>query len=136
VRLVPEKCAPVVYGEYDAGAEKTVIIYIMYDVQPAEDVELWKVPPFGSRIVEMTPFKKLLMARGAVNSKGRDNKMLSFGTSFNLDGIWGGWTGPGSKTFVPHMITSKHNIRFVPNQKLKDLYRRFVLTWMRKVTRM
>jgi acetylornithine deacetylase/succinyl-diaminopimelate desuccinylase-like protein len=306
-RLVPQKYAPVVYAEYDAGAEKTVIIYMMYDVQPAEDVELWKVPPFEGRIVPMAPFKKVLMARGATNTKGpliafinameairdadelpvnlifvaegeeergsismprfireytnklkkadavffpascqdqnglaepalgsegilyieletsgaywgrgptkfgvhgalkliidspawRHIKMLSslvsedgnkvtvkgwydnikvptkqdmrllrkgyrkstpavkvfdpepmkqalkiktftddvtdkeeiikrfsFGTSFNLDGIWGGWTGPGSKTFVPHMVTSKHNIRFVPNQKLNDLYRK------------
>jgi len=307
VRLVPQKYAPVAYAEYDAGAEKTVIIYMMYDVQPAEDVELWKVPPFEGKIVEMAPFKKVLMARGAVNTKGplvaflnaleamrhsdespvnlifvaegeeergsvsmpkfvreyahrlkradavffatscqdqnglaepalgsegilyieletngaywgrgptkfgvhgalkliidspawRHIKMLSslvsedgnkikvkgwyddikvptkedlkllrkgyrkstpavkvfdpepikqslkiktliddvtdkeeiikrlsFGTSFNLDGIWGGWTGPGSKTFVPHMVTSKHNIRFVPNQKLNDLFRK------------
>jgi len=306
-RLVPQTYSPVVYAEYDAGADKTVIIYMMYDVQPAEDVELWKVPPFEARIVEMAPFKKVLMARGASNTKGplvaflnvmeamRDAdelpvnlifvaegeeerssvsmpkfireyttklkradavffpascqdqnglaepslgsegilyielktsgaywgrgptkfgvhgalkliidspawrhikmlsslvsedgnkimiggwyddikvptkqdvkllrkgyrkstpavkvfdpelikrtlkiktfiddvtdkeeiiKRLSFGTSFNLDGIWGGWTGPGSKTFVPHMVTSKHNIRFVPNQKLNDLYRK------------
>jgi acetylornithine deacetylase/succinyl-diaminopimelate desuccinylase-like protein len=306
-KLVPQKYSPVVYGEYDAGAEKTVIIYMMYDVQPAEDVQLWKVPPFEGRIVAMAPFKKVLMARGATNTKGplvaflnameamkdadelpvnlifvaegeeergsismpkfireytnklkkadavffpascqdqnglaepalgsegilyieletsgahwgrgptkfgvhgalkliidspawRHIKMLSslvsgdgnkimvkgwyddikvptkkdlrllrkgyrkstpavkvfdpelikqalqiktfiddvsdreeiirrfsFGTSFNLDGIWGGWTGPGSKTFVPHMVTSKHNIRFVPNQNLNDLYRK------------
>jgi len=306
-RLVPQKKSPVVYAEYDAGAEKTVIIYMMYDVQPAEDVELWKVPPFEGKIVEMAPFRKVLMARGATNTKGplvafvnamqaardadelpvnlifvaegeeeegsismpkfvreyadklkgadtvffpascqdenglaepglgsegiiyieletsgkhwgrgptefgvhgalkliidspawRHIKMLSslvskdgnkvmikgwyddikvptkqdlkllrngyrksapaikvfdpelikkslkiktfiddvtdkeeiirrfsFGTSFNLDGIWGGWIGPGSKTFVPHIVTSKHNIRFVPNQRLSDLYRK------------
>jgi len=306
-KLVPQTYSPMVYAEYDAGAEKTVIIYMMYDVQPAEDVELWKVPPFEGKIVEMTPFKKVLMARGATNTKGplvaflnameamrdadelpvnlifvaegeeergsismpkfvreytnklkranavffpascqdqnglaepalgsegilyieletsgaywgrgptkfgvhgalklivdspawRHIKMLSslvsedgnkimvkgwyddievptkkdlrllkkgyrkstpavkvfdpelikqalkiktfiddvtdreeiikrfsFGTSFNLDGIWGGWTGPGSKTFVPYMVTSKHNIRFVSNQKLNDLYRK------------
>ncbi|MFZ0965024.1 MAG: M20/M25/M40 family metallo-hydrolase [Candidatus Bathyarchaeia archaeon] len=70
VRLVPQKYAPVAYAEYDAGAEKTVIIYMMYDVQPAEDVELWKVPPFEGKIVKMAPFKKVLMARGAVNTKG------------------------------------------------------------------
>jgi len=306
-RLVPQTYSPVVYGEYDAGAEKTVIIYMMYDVQPAEDVKLWKVPPFEAKIVPMAPFKKVLMARGAINTKGplaaflnameamrdadelpvnlifvaegeeerasismpkfvreytdklkkadavyfptasqdqnglarpslgsegilyieletsgaywgrgptafgvhgalklildspawRHIKMLSslvsedgnkvmikgwydditvptkqdlrllrkgyrkstpapkvfdpelmkktlkiktfiddlkdkeeiikrihFGTSFNLDGIWGGWTGPGSKTYVPHMVTSKHNIRFVPNQTLSNLYRK------------
>jgi acetylornithine deacetylase/succinyl-diaminopimelate desuccinylase-like protein len=59
-----------------------------------------------------------------VTDKEEIIKRVSFGTSFNLDGIWGGWTGPGSKTFVPHMVTSKHNIRFVPNQKLNDLFRK------------
>ena len=28
---------PVVYGEYDAGAEKTLIIYMMYDCMPADE---------------------------------------------------------------------------------------------------
>jgi hypothetical protein len=51
-------------------------------------------------------------------------KILSemiFSTSFNLDGIWGGWTGPGTKTFLPTKVTSKHNIRFVPRQTLDGL---------------
>lgn len=301
----PEFHWPVVYGEYNAGAEKTLIAYGMYDVQPVEP-ELWKIPPFGGRIVEMPPFKRVVMNRGATNTKGpmaaflnavesvqqaagefpvnlifafegeeemgsvsmpgfvrdyekklsradgvffpigsqdqnglarpmmgsegiiyieletngdrwgrgptqfgvhgamkrildspawRHVKMLSslvsedgntvevdgwydevavpseedkrllvegyreslpavevfdpeilketmkvrrfkgnledpesilsemlFSTSFNLDGIWGGWTGPGTKTFLPHKVTSKHNIRFVPNQTLDGLY--------------
>ncbi|MFX0133092.1 MAG: M20/M25/M40 family metallo-hydrolase [Candidatus Hodarchaeota archaeon] len=301
----PEFYWPIVYGEYKAGAEKTLIIYGMYDVQPVEP-ELWKVPPFGGRIVELPPFKKVVMNRGAINTKGpmaaflntfesiqqaagelpvnmifafegeeemgsvsmpgfvkdykqklskadavffpiscqdknglarpilgsegilyieletdgdlwgrgptkfgvhgalkrildnpvwRHIKMLStlvsedgntvevegwydkvsipseedkkilekgyrksvpavevfdpnlikdaykvrcfkndledpkeilsemiFSTSFNIDGIWGGWTGPGTKTLLPHKVTSKHNIRFVPNQTLDGLY--------------
>ena len=301
----PEFYWPIVYGEYDAGAEKTLIVYGMYDVQPVEP-DLWKVPPFAGRIVERPPFKKVVMNRGATNTKGpmaaflnafesvqqaagelpvnvlfvfegeeergsasmpgfvrdyeerlrraagvffpigsqnqnglaqpmmgsegilyieletsgalwgrgptqfgvhgamkrildspawRHVKMLStlvsedgntvevdgwyddiavpskedlrlleegyreslpalevfdpellkevmkverfkgdlkdpkeileemlFSTSFNLDGIWGGWTGPGTKTFLPHKVTSKHNIRFVPNQTLDGLY--------------
>jgi acetylornithine deacetylase/succinyl-diaminopimelate desuccinylase-like protein len=32
----PEFHWPMVYGEYDAGAEKTLIAYGMYDVQPVE----------------------------------------------------------------------------------------------------
>jgi acetylornithine deacetylase/succinyl-diaminopimelate desuccinylase-like protein len=308
-RLVkPQYYCPIVYGEYDAGAEKTVIIYFMYDVQPVDPIEEWSVPPFEARIVEMAPFKKVLMARGAINTKGPlmafinaiesvkdatgelpvnlifvaegeeerlsvslpkfvhdhqnklkkadavyfpgasqdldglanlrfgsegiiyielecsgakwgrgptkfgvhginqrilDNpawrmvhalstltnetgsrvevegwyddvvvpsktdlkllekgyrksipalkvfnpelqkKMLEakvfiedltdpkdilkrsiFATTLCLDGIWGGWTGPGSKTYVPTKVTSKHNIRFVPNQNMDDLVRK------------
>ena len=301
----PEFHWPIVYGEYNAGADKTLLVYGMYDVQPVEP-ELWRVPPFAGRIVERPPFKKVVMNRGATNTKGpmaallnalesvqqaagelpvnilfvfegeeergsvsmpgfvrdyeqrlkradgvyfpigsqdqnglaqpmagsegilyieletdgalwgrgptqfgvhgamkrildspawRHVKMLStlvsddgntvevegwydeiavpseedlrlleegyrksmpalevfdpdllkevmkvkrfkgdlddpkeillemlFSTSFNLDGIWGGWTGPGTKTFLPHKVTSKHNIRFVPNQTLDGLH--------------
>jgi len=70
-RLVePEYYCPIVYGEYDAGAEKTVIIYLMYDVQPPDPIEEWSVPPFEGKLVELPPFKKVLMARGAINTKG------------------------------------------------------------------
>jgi acetylornithine deacetylase/succinyl-diaminopimelate desuccinylase-like protein len=300
----PDFYWPIIYGEYNAGAEKTLILYGMYDVQPVEP-ELWKVPPFEARLVELPPFKKVVMNRGSTNTKGpmaaslnaleaiqqvagelpvnilfvfegeeemgsrsmpgfvekfalklkradgvyfpigsqdqnglarpllgsegllyielettgknwgrgptvfgvhgaykrildspawRHIDMLSsltsdagneihvdgwydeisvptkedielmengyrksipamelfdpelikttmkvkhfkrdmekpgeilsemiFSTSFNLDGIWGGWTGPGTKTFLPTRVTSKHNIRFVPNQTLNGL---------------
>ena len=38
--------------------------------------------------------------------------------SFNLDGIWGGnmYAG-GAGAILPNKITSKHNIRYVPNMK-------------------
>lgn len=300
VRLVDEDyISPIVYARYDAGADRTLIIYMMYDVQPVEP-HLWSVPPFEAAVVEMPPFRRVIMARGATNTKGplmafinacrsiievagelpvnlifvaegeeertsvslrekfvpkyadelreadgvffpmlgqdrnglahvrggsegivyleletsgagwgrgpqefgihggmmrivdnpawRHIKMLStlvedaggariaiegwyddveppserdlelireaakyydpenikkiyrvarfigdvedpekllemmlFGTSFCIDGIWAGWTGEGTKTLLPHKATSKHNIRFVPNQRMDDL---------------
>jgi acetylornithine deacetylase/succinyl-diaminopimelate desuccinylase-like protein len=65
----PDYYWPIVYGEYDAGAEKTLILYGMYDVQPVEP-DLWKVPPFEGRLVELPPFKKVVMNRGSTNTKG------------------------------------------------------------------
>jgi acetylornithine deacetylase/succinyl-diaminopimelate desuccinylase-like protein len=42
--------------------------------------------------------------------------------SFNLDGIWGGnMYGGGAGAILPNKITSKHNIRYVPNMKGPDL---------------
>jgi acetylornithine deacetylase/succinyl-diaminopimelate desuccinylase-like protein len=42
--------------------------------------------------------------------------------SFNMDGIWGGnmYAG-GAGAILPNKITSKHNIRYVPNMKGPDL---------------
>ncbi len=49
-------------------------------------------------------------------------KMSSYGTSFNLDGIWGGNMFAGSSgAILPNKITSKHNIRYVPNMTGPDI---------------
>jgi acetylornithine deacetylase/succinyl-diaminopimelate desuccinylase-like protein len=63
---------PVVIGKYHAGAEKTLINYIMYDTMPVYhgELELWSVPPWEARIVELPPFPKVVMGRGSTNSKG------------------------------------------------------------------
>ncbi len=71
---------PVAYGKYDAGAEKTLLIYNMYDVMPVQEWTLpdapgsdelkWRVDPWAGEIVEEPPFPKVLMARGSTNTKG------------------------------------------------------------------
>jgi acetylornithine deacetylase/succinyl-diaminopimelate desuccinylase-like protein len=52
-------------------------------------------------------------------------KMQRYGTSFNLDGIWGGnmYAG-GAGAILPNKITSKHNMRYVPNQTGPDLVKK------------
>jgi acetylornithine deacetylase/succinyl-diaminopimelate desuccinylase-like protein len=61
---------PVVYARCDEGAPRTLLIYWMYDTMPITQPDAWMVPPFEGRLVELPPFKKVLMARGATNSKG------------------------------------------------------------------
>src|SRR6185437_4406564 len=61
---------PVVYARCDFGAPKTVVIYWMYDTMPIAEPADWKNPPFEGRLVEQAPFKKVLIGRGATNSKG------------------------------------------------------------------
>ena len=61
---------PVVYAKCDEGAEKTLLIYWMYDTMPITQPDAWIVPPFEGRIVEYPPFKKVMIGRGATNSKG------------------------------------------------------------------
>jgi len=48
-----------------------------------------------------------------------------FGTSFNLDGIWGGnmYAG-GAGAILPNKITSKHNFRYVPKMDGPDLIKK------------
>jgi acetylornithine deacetylase/succinyl-diaminopimelate desuccinylase-like protein len=61
---------PVVYAKCDEGAPKTVAIYWQYDTMPVTQPENWKVPPFDAAIIPQGEFKKVLVARGATNSKG------------------------------------------------------------------
>jgi acetylornithine deacetylase/succinyl-diaminopimelate desuccinylase-like protein len=52
-------------------------------------------------------------------------KMQRYGTSFNLDGIWGGnmYAG-GAGAILPNKITSKHNFRYVPNMTGPDIVKK------------
>jgi acetylornithine deacetylase/succinyl-diaminopimelate desuccinylase-like protein len=61
---------PVVYARCDEGAPRTIAIYWQYDTMPVTQPDAWKTPPFEARIVEQAPFKKVLIGRGATNSKG------------------------------------------------------------------
>ncbi len=73
--IVPTSGHPGVWGYYDAGAEKTLMVYLMYDVQPVEP-EDWRVPPFDGALVE-TELGTVLMARGATNEKGPERAFLN-----------------------------------------------------------
>jgi len=56
---------PVVFGELDVGAPKTLLFYNHYDVQPPEPLEEWIHPPFGAEIHD-----GIMYARGVSDNKG------------------------------------------------------------------
>ncbi|MGE0039693.1 MAG: M20/M25/M40 family metallo-hydrolase [Vicinamibacterales bacterium] len=68
---------PVVYAKCDEGAEKTLLIYWMYDTMPITQADAWSYPPFEAQLVEQPPFKKVLIGRGASNSKGPQMTQLN-----------------------------------------------------------
>lgn len=75
VELVETAGHPGVFGHYDAGAEKTLVVYMMYDVQPIEDN--WRIAdPFAGELVEHE-LGTVLMARGATNQKGPQRAFLN-----------------------------------------------------------
>jgi len=61
---------PVVYAKCDEGAPRTIAIYWQYDTMPITQPDAWSSPPFEARLVEQPPYKKVLIGRGATNSKG------------------------------------------------------------------
>lgn len=61
-----KKGNPVVYGEIKSQkAEKTLLFYDHYDVQPPEPLEEWKYAPFSGTIADGKVY-----GRGAVDNKG------------------------------------------------------------------
>lgn len=67
---------PLVAGYLDVGAERTGILYGMYDVQPVGDLEEWDHPPFAAAVVRKKPFGEVVVGRGTYNSKGALAGML------------------------------------------------------------
>jgi len=78
---------------------------------------------------EKTDLVKMAQSQGVARYMSDDPvevlKDGRFGTSFNLDGIWGGnmYAG-GAGAILPNKITSKHNFRYVPKMSGPDLIKK------------
>ena len=68
-RVVPGVDFPIVYGRFDAGAPRTVLIHSMYDTTPADEPG-WIVPPFDAVRTDFESFGECIVARGAEDTKG------------------------------------------------------------------
>src|SRR5438105_5013127 len=64
-----EDAYPGVWARLDSGAAKTILYYSHYDVRPVGS-ERWDWPPFGGELVEMPPYKRVIVGRGALGLKG------------------------------------------------------------------
>lgn len=73
--LVPTDGHPGVWGYFDAGAASTLVVYLMYDVQPVNP-EDWESPPFDAEVIDHE-LGRVLMARGATNQKGPQRAFLN-----------------------------------------------------------
>ncbi len=81
-----KKSHPLVTGYLDVGSERTGILYGMYDVMPAGDLDEWDHPPFGATIVRKRPYGEILVNRGAYNSKGAlAGMLLAVKTMLDMD---------------------------------------------------
>jgi acetylornithine deacetylase/succinyl-diaminopimelate desuccinylase-like protein len=66
---------PVVVGHQRGGKRPHVMFYGHYDVQPVDPLALWEQSPFEPRLVEISPGRKVIRARGACDDKGQ---MMTF----------------------------------------------------------
>jgi acetylornithine deacetylase/succinyl-diaminopimelate desuccinylase-like protein len=76
VTKCPTDLHPGVFATLDAGAPKTLAVYFMYDVKQVDPSE-WSSPPFTPTLVDKPGLGKVLVGRGAVNSKGPQGAFLA-----------------------------------------------------------
>jgi len=67
VAIIPTAGSPIVYAQWTQLPDRpTVLIYGHYDVQPADDADTWRSPPF-----DPTVHRGAVYARGASDDKGQ-----------------------------------------------------------------
>jgi acetylornithine deacetylase/succinyl-diaminopimelate desuccinylase-like protein len=76
---------PGVFATIDAGAATTLAIYFMYDVKQYDPKE-WSSPPLEGKIVDRPGVGKVMIGRGATNTKGPQIACLSALHAFKAAG--------------------------------------------------
>ena len=100
------------------------------------------IPGFYDDVMEVAPEERVMLARKPFNEEAYKNAIKVTGLAgeegyttiertgirptFDVCGIWGGYTGEGSKTVLPSKAFAKISCRLVPNQdhlKIADLFK-------------
>ena len=85
VELVPTAGKPGVFATLDAGARSSLAIYFMYDVKQYDPAE-WTSPPLEARLVDKPGLGKVIVGRGATNTKGPQIAFLAALRAFKAAG--------------------------------------------------
>ena len=85
VEIVPTAGKPGVFATLDAGAKTTLGVYFMYDVKQFDPAE-WSSPPLEGRLVDRPGVGKVIVGRGATNTKGPQVALLAALHAFKAAG--------------------------------------------------
>jgi acetylornithine deacetylase/succinyl-diaminopimelate desuccinylase-like protein len=85
VDVIPTAGKPGVFATLDAGAPTTLALYFMYDVKQYDPKE-WSSPPLEGRIVDRPGVGKIMVGRGATNTKGPQIACLAALRAFKAAG--------------------------------------------------
>jgi acetylornithine deacetylase/succinyl-diaminopimelate desuccinylase-like protein len=94
-------------------------------ISDAERAEMAKAP------FDLEKYKKDLEIGDVTGEAGyTTSERKSIRPSFELNGIWGGYTGEGAKTVLPSKAYAKISMRLVPNQsseKITELFEKYFI---------
>lgn len=107
------------------------------------------IPGFYDDVLESTPQERELMAKAPFNEKEymddlgikalwgekgfTTNERTGIRPTLEVNGIWGGYIGEGSKTVLPSKAFAKISCRLVPNQKT-DKITKLLIDHLEKIT--
>lgn len=99
------------------------------------------IPGFYDKVVELSKADREAMAQqpfspdkfksdlNVVDVFGEEgystNERIGIRPTFDVNGIWGGYTGEGAKTVLPSKAYAKVSMRLVPNQSSEEITRLF-----------
>ena len=89
------------------------------DIAPPSEEDIELIRNLAAKI-DLTGFKKTMNVKEFTLPEDDKEALMNaytYGTTLNIDGIWGGYLDEGSKTVLPHEVTCKVDIRLVPNQR-------------------
>ncbi|HEY7287385.1 MAG TPA: M20/M25/M40 family metallo-hydrolase [Vicinamibacterales bacterium] len=85
VDVVQTTGKPGVFATLDVGAPTSLALYFMYDVKQFDPAE-WSAPPLEGRIVDRPGVGKIMIGRGATNTKGPQVACLAALKAFKASG--------------------------------------------------
>lgn len=85
VEMIQTAGKPGVFATLDVGAPTTLALYFMYDVKQYDPKE-WSSPPLEGRIVDRPGVGKVMIGRGATNTKGPQMACLAALHAFKAAG--------------------------------------------------
>jgi acetylornithine deacetylase/succinyl-diaminopimelate desuccinylase-like protein len=85
VEVIPTAGKAGVFATIDAGAPTWLAIYFMYDVKQFDPAE-WSSPPLEAKLVDKPGLGKVIVGRGATNSKGPQTAVLAALHAFKASG--------------------------------------------------
>ena len=95
------------------------------NIEPLQAAETERLKTAAAKVDQKVAAEIIGVARYISDDPFQMLKMSRYGTSFNLDGIWGGnMFAGGAGAILPNKVTSKHNIRYVPNMNGMDLVKK------------
>ena len=130
-------------GQYGGGVDNPANVLVRMLAGLTDANNRVTVPGFYDEVVDLTdaeraayaeiPFDEAdwlarLKLRAAMDGEPEYtlNERLSARPTFDIDGIWGGYQGEGSKTIIPAWAAAKFSTRLVPDQDPRRIEQLFI----------